>query len=125
MRYFNLVLFLLIVISLNSLNKDELLNNNNFLVGYGKASSLEKADKKAINDLISQISISVESNFKNITTEDNGELKEFSELMISTYSNTTLNNAERLVDSEEDFTIVYRFIKKDELSSLFEKEKLN
>ena len=38
----------------------------NYMYGLGQATNLQQADKRAINDLISQISVQVDSSFTNI-----------------------------------------------------------
>ena len=91
----------------------------NYMYGMGKSSTLQKADKQAINDLISQISIQVESNFTNIMEEEDGNLHEFTQSIVKTYSNSTLHNAERKVLEENGKTIVYRYIKKSDMNKIF------
>ncbi|MBT7470110.1 MAG: LPP20 family lipoprotein [Candidatus Cloacimonetes bacterium] len=102
---------------LNAITVSEI--KQNYMYGMAKSSTLQKADKRAINDLISQISIQVESNFTNIMEEEDGNLHEFTQSIVKTYSNSTLHNAERKVLEEGGKTIVYRYIKKSEMNKIF------
>lgn len=91
-----------------------------YLSGYGKGESLREADSDALIDLISQISVRVESQFEMIKTEKDQTLSEFSKGIIRTFSNATLENAERLVNNLSDGSVeVLRYIKRDDLSKVF------
>jgi len=95
----------------------------NYMYGLGQATNLQQADKRAINDLISQISVQVESSFTNIMEEKNGNLNEYCQSIIRTYSGSTLHNAQRKVIEKDNQTIVYRYIKKEELPKIFSNRK--
>lgn len=117
MFYFSVI----IALSLNTLTIDEIRNSEEYLTGYGKASTYEKADLKALKDLISKISVQVEARFTNFYEEEDETLKEYTQLILNTYSNTTLRNALSKVDedSESGKVIVLRYIEKENLDKLF------
>ena len=114
---------IIITISLNALTItiDEIRNSDEYLTGYGKASTYEKADQKALKDLISKISVQVEAQFTNIYEEEDETLKEYTQLIVNTYSNTTLRNALSKVDEESEpgKIIVLRYIEQENLDKLF------
>ncbi len=118
---------LLIFCTLNSLTIKEIQNNRSYIWGKGIAENLQKADKQAIKDLISQISIKVEGSFSDVLTESDGDVSEYCKSVLNTYSNTTLHQAERKVIEKKGKVIVYRYIERKNLFSIFEnrKQKIN
>jgi len=99
----------------------EITKTGEYLYGRGEAKDFDQADKNAIKDLVSQISVQVKSSFTDILTEENGNVDEFSQSVVETYSNTSLQAALREVDtaSKPGKTIIYRYIAKTDLSKLF------
>ena len=118
--YILLIIFFLTSL-LSAISIDEI--KQNYMYGFGKSSTLQKADKQALNDLISQISIQVESSFINIMEEEDGNLHEFCQSIVNTYSNSTLHNAQRKVIEKDGKTIVYRYIKKSDVNKIFANRK--
>ena len=121
MKKIFIVILISLSICLNTITLDEI--KQNYMYGFGKASTLQKADKQAIADLISQISIQVESSFTNIMEEEDGDLHEFCQSIVNTYSNSTLHNAQRKVIEKDGNTIVYRYIKKTDINKIFDNRK--
>lgn len=105
---------------------DEVKRNSNvYLFGEGWGATVEEADQQALAALISKISVAVSSDFT--ITEDemstNGALdaQSYTSLKVQTYSAATLTNTERLViDNNPDEAHIGRFIKRSELSKIFE-----
>jgi len=120
-KYLTLILFILLLSALSALPFTEILNSEEYYTGLGKASTYEKADQKALKDLVSKISTTVEVNFKNVYTEEDGELKEFTESIVKTYSNTMLRNTMSKVDEESEpgKVIVVRYVQKQDLKKIF------
>jgi hypothetical protein len=102
----------------------EIKSSSAYLWGEGTASTLQQADKRALNDLISQISVQVESNFYNIVTEDDEDIKEYTQSVMSTYSATTLNQAMRKVQEHGGKTTVLRYIELENIQKLFKARRL-
>ena len=125
MKFRYLLMILFISSSLFSLTINELRNDNNYLSGYGEAESYEQANKKALQDLVSRISVQVEANFTDMYEEKDGTLTEFTQSIVHTYSNTTLKNVQSKVDerSKPGKVIVLRYIEKDNLTDLFAARK--
>jgi len=115
------IFFVLLLSALYTLPFSEILNSDDYYAGLGKASTYEKADQKALKDLVSKISTTVEVNFKNVYTEEDGELKEFTESLVKTYSNTMLRNTMSKVDEESEpgKVIVVRYVQKQDLKKIF------
>ncbi len=102
----------------------EIKKSGTYLYGEGKGRTLRKADKSALQDLISQISVTVSSDFKNIVEDSGDKLKEYSKSVINTYSSTSLTNAKRLVLSQDErSTKVLRYIRKSDIHKIFEQRK--
>ena len=105
---------------------DEVKRNSNiFLYGEGWGATVEEADQQALASLISKISVVVSSDFT--ITEDeknvNGvfDTSTYTNSKLQTYSTATLTNTERIViDNNVDNAHIGRFIKRSELSRIFE-----
>ncbi|GAB1416652.1 hypothetical protein MASR2M117_20580 [Paludibacter sp.] len=98
-------------------------NPQSYIWGEGKAASLKVADQYALEDIISQISIHVQSSFDHGITESGKSFEETVKAFVSTYSNVTLNNTERFVISNEPDAHVFRYIKRSEIDKVFELRK--
>ncbi len=107
-------------------------NRQKYLWGEGTGTTLKRADDEALADLISQISVSVSSSFDNEVTEvriqdSNGEadakFQQTVNSIISTYSSSALTNTERIVIKNEPDARVLRYIKRDEVSKVFNQRK--
>ncbi len=98
-------------------------NPSLYIWGEGRGNTLKSADQAALAEIISQISVFVESNFTRLVTETNGNLKELVYDVINTYSIASLNNAERFTISNEPNAVVFRFIKRSEIAQIFEARK--
>lgn len=125
MRKFFLVFNLLLILAISYAQEVEIIKNSSeYLWGEGTDRSLKRADRLALHDLISQISTTVESEFKYMfSNKDNEEFSEYFEGLMSTYSTVTLHNAERKVKEIEGQTYVLRYIKKANIEELFANRK--
>jgi len=104
-------------------------NRQKYLWGEGYGSTLRKADNEALQMLISQISVQVESKFKHFVKEEssgeqnNYEFEEKVKSVVNTYSNSTLHNTERIVISNEPDAKVFRYIERENVEEVFENRK--
>jgi len=119
----SLLFLLLISIIGHSQSISEIKNSGNYYWGEGIANDLENADKKALADLIGQISVNIESQFKNVKTEENGNFKEYTQSVTNTYSGATLDRAERKVTEGKKLVMVLRFITKEKMTEIFSERK--
>ena len=99
-----------------------------YLFGEGYGSTIEQADHQALADLITQISVFVTKDFKMISDEEvkgrDINYESYVESKVSTYSQSTLTNTERMVIENEPDAHIGRFIKRSELNRIFEGRKL-
>ncbi len=100
-------------------------DNKTYLSGEGWGATVEEADQQALAALISKISVIVSNDFS--ITEDervtNGKLdaSSYTNSKLQTYSSATLTNTERVViDNNPDQAHIGRFVKRSELSKIFE-----
>ncbi|MBC8384340.1 MAG: LPP20 family lipoprotein, partial [Candidatus Cloacimonetes bacterium] len=124
-KIFILLFSLFISVNIFSLTISEIRNDNNYLCGYGEDESYESANKKALQDLVSQISVQVEANFTDMYEEKDGTLTEFTQSVVNTYSNTTLKNVQSKVDEKSNSgkVIVLRYIPKENITDIFAARK--
>lgn len=94
-----------------------------YIWGEGTGPTVKKADDEALMMLISQISARVESSFEMTQTETNMNIKEKVQSIVKTYSAATLKNTIRIVLSEEPNAKVFRYIKRMEITSIFNERK--
>jgi len=94
--YLCYLIFSIIPIIASSQSFKEIKQSDKFIYGIGKSPSYEKADKNALSDLVSQISVTVESSFEMLGTETNLNYTEYAKSAIKTYSGTTLTNTQRI-----------------------------
>ena len=103
---------------------DEIRNSGKYLVGTGQGSTYKLADNAALDNLITQISVQVQSDFTNTVTEVNGNFQEYVQSIVKTYSNVTLSSAKSLLVSEKRGAFeVMRYISFTDLEQLFENRK--
>lgn len=99
----------------------------NYIWGEGTGTTLNKADQEALQQIVSQISAQVESKFTilkdEVTKAGKSNFAEEARLMMTTYSNATLTNTERIVLGNEPDARVFRYIKRSDLSKVFEQRK--
>jgi len=118
-----LIILALIISTLTAQTIPQIKSSNQYLWGEGKAQRLRRADNLALKDLTSQISVQVESKFTDIVSEKEGNVKDYTKSMITTYSSTTLQHAQRLVKESPDQTIVLRYIKQEDVANIFNNRK--
>jgi hypothetical protein len=98
-------------------------DNNTYIWGEGTGTTLKKADKEALSQLISQISTRVESRFQLLKEEvefnGNGSFTETCHSVVNTYSDATLRNTDRIVMANEPDARVFRYIKRDDVLKVF------
>jgi hypothetical protein len=104
-------------------------DKDTYIWGEGSGATLKEADNEALQMLISQISVQVESKFKHFVQEKSSEneadykFEEKVKSVVNTYSNATLHNTERIVISNEPDAKVFRYIERDNVEKVFENRK--
>ena len=126
-HYALLILFLSLQ-TIVAQNTDEIRRSDEYLSGEGWGESLKAADNAALQDLISKISVSVESQFENIEEEMNDQSGVDSHSacrsVVNTYSQATLQNTQRIVIENEPDAHVFRYVKRSEVDKIFESRRL-
>lgn len=129
MKYITLLLLVIVTcITSSAQTVDDIREDRTtYIYGEGRAATVQQADKYALSDIISQISVSIKSDFQinNKEIEHNGEmtLDQTFESIIETYSNATLINTERIIIENEPDAHVIRYIKRSDKDKLFESRK--
>lgn len=103
----------------------EVTGSGEYYYGEGRGSSVEEADRQALAALLSQISLEVSSSSEigNRRREQAGSVASDETTFaatISTYSQATLTNTERLIIENEPDARVGRWIKRTEVARIFE-----
>lgn len=120
-------IFLILSVGANGQNLSSRVNriksDASYKWGEGVGKTLEEADKEALRQLISHISISVNSSYtqedRQLTTTEEDRGKEDIESRLSTYSFATLQNVGQIVLSEENPARVFRYVKQEEIEKNF------
>ena len=102
------------------------ITKGDYICGFaeGKKQDIAELDKRALEDLSSQISVNVEHEYEGIVRENNGEVDEDSKKYIKVFSNNILYGATReIVKISSSKIKVYRYIKKESLKLVFEGRK--
>jgi hypothetical protein len=121
--FFFLILFVFSTHLAFSQTIEQIRNSSKYIYGIGESSVYEKADKVALDDLISQISVSVKSNFEYIRSDSNFIYQEYAKSVITTYSSATLSNTLRIEEKENGVYTVVRYLSKKELNEIFNKRQ--
>ena len=102
-------------------------NDPSYVWGQGVAETLQAADDNAVKDLISQISVNVDSRtettiFNEVANEDaRSAVSTTGNLRVS--SSVSLNNCRRIVSEEGSYFIVLRYVDKSEIEKMFDARK--
>ncbi len=129
MKRHNIIFLLALVLPATALAQsvDEIRESPDYISGEGFGRSLREADNDALKSLISKISVSVESDFSSVEEEvasDEGlDSKSAVKSVISTYSQATLQNTERIIIKNEPNAEVFRYVKRSEVNKIFESRK--
>ncbi len=118
-----MLLAVLFTLPLLAQSWESVKNNREYLCGEGWGSSIDEADKQALNALISKIAVNVSSSSSSSdkSTVKNGELDEVSQFSssVNTYAQATLTNTERVIIKNEPDAHVGRWIKRSEIEKIF------
>jgi len=119
--------FLILSVSLINLSAQSIesikADRETYLWGEGVGSTIKAADQAALADIIGQISTQVENTTEGKTVENNDDFKKTWSDVVKTYSNATLKNTERIVVQNEPDAKVFRYVKRSELTKIFESRK--
>lgn len=125
MKQFILILSLCLIPKLCfAQNWDFIKSSGEYYYGESIAENEEEADKGALAQLVSMIAVHVSSDFTQNyeqTNDSNGiSHNQYVHNCIQTYSTSTLTNCERMCMGEEPKITVRRWMKKSELTNIYE-----
>jgi len=128
MRYLIIIpIILLSAVSIAAQTWEQVINSREYLYGEGRGATVAEADKQALKDLISKITLQISSATTQNESEINANDKIDSETRfissITTYSQATLNNTEKVIIQNEPDAHVGRWIRRAELNKIFESRK--
>ena len=102
-------------------------NSADYIWGQGYGSTVSEADKEALANLMSKISVQVESDFmideREVNTATGNDAQSTVQNVVRTYSQGTLKNTRSVIVSEAPTAAVIRYIKRTELEKVFEERK--
>lgn len=102
-------------------------DRSTYIWGEGSGTTINKADQLALEMLIGQISVEVESKFSLLKEEvraaGKSNFKEECHQMVNTYSSATLTNTERVVIGNEPDAKVFRYMKRSDIAMIFQQRK--
>ncbi len=105
----------------------EIKTNPDYLCGEGWGDTYNSADQAALTDLISKISINISSSFEikeeEFNTNSGFDSKTAVTSVMNSYAQATLTNTNNLVISNTPQTHVLRYIRKSEVSKIFDDRK--
>ncbi len=119
----SLMLLLLFVMALPGKAQDvqTIQKSGDYLYAFGEARNYDRADRQALQNLVSQISVHVKSNFVNIVEQKNNKLDQYAKSVVKTYSNTTLpKTPSKVVERRGDTVKIMRYVKKENMDQVFE-----
>lgn len=128
MKYMLLFLFLGTTLFISGWEIDNQLGNErlrlgDLIVGSGEATTEEEADQIALQDLTSQIVVTVKSSFESRAKEDGITVSEYCERVVKTYSDVKLHNAMKLTEKQRNRVLVYRYITQESKERIFANRK--
>ena len=125
----NILILLLTFIAIPTFAQswEAIKGSNAYLWGEGWGTSVAEADKQALNDLISKISLQVSGNVSHNETETvtnaGVETNSTFSSVVNTYSSATLTNTEKVILENEPDAHVGRWIKRSDIAKIFESRK--
>ena len=108
---------------------DDIMNTADYIWGQGYGATMQEADKEALANLMSKISVQVESDFvideREVNTAAGNDAQSTVQNVVRTYSQGTLKNTRSVIVSEAPTAAVIRYIKKSELEKIFKEREEN
>lgn len=124
MRYLLILVCSLVSGAAFAQNWNVIRNSGEYYYGVGYGKTEQEASEAAMADLVSMIATTVSSEFSGLEeeTDVNGTFDHKSKVVscVKTYSQSTLTNVEKWVLGEEPEVTVRRYMKRSELSKIYE-----
>lgn len=128
LKIFVLTIFISFIASFGFAQSWEAIKGSNvYLWGEGWGTTVAEADKQALADLISKISVQVSGaishNETETVTNTGVETNSTFSSIVNTYSSATLTNTEKIILENEPDAHVGRWIKRSDIAKIFESRK--
>ena len=125
-----LILFLPLIAVAQTADKAENIKNAaDYLWGQGYGATVKEADREALADLMSKISVQIESDFvideREVNTAAGNDAQSTVQNVVRTYSQGTLKNTRSVIVSEGPTAAVIRYIKRSEIEKAFKDREEN
>ena len=125
-----LISFLPLVAMGQTANKaEDIKNTADYLWGQGYGATVKEADREALADLMSKISVQIESDFvideREVNTAAGNDAQSTVQNVVRTYSQGTLKNTRSVIVSEGPTAAVIRYIKRSEIEKAFKDREEN
>ena len=108
---------------------EDIKNAADYLWGQGYAATVKEADREALADLMSKISVQIESDFvideREVNTAAGNDAQSTVQNVVRTYSQGTLKNTRSIIVSEAPTAAVIRYIKRSEIEKAFKDREEN
>ena len=105
-------------------NKSEIIGSGNYYYGSGTAFDVNEARDHALAELTKQISVKVESFFRDKIIEKDRNVSECTEKILKTHSAATLRNVQEIRNPKPNGQIeIFCYLLKSEVSKIFEARK--
>ena len=131
----NVICYMLLMMPLWTLaqtagHAEDFKNNADYIWGQGYGATVKEADREALADLMSKISVQIESDFvideREVNTAAGSDAQSTVKSVVRTYSQGTLKNTRSVIVSEGPPTAaVIRYIKRSELEKIFKDREEN
>ncbi|GHS86497.1 hypothetical protein FACS1894201_07380 [Bacteroidia bacterium] len=105
--------------SASSQTVDQIKQSPQYYWGEGVGKTTNLADKDALSMLIGSISVNIQSEFTQTTTQQGNQFTDYVNSLVTTYSTATIKNTEIMSWGEEPNVHVFRFVKKAEVGRIF------
>jgi hypothetical protein len=108
---------------------ENIKNSADYIWGQGYGATVKEADRQALADLMSKISVQIESDFvideREVNTAAGNDAQSTVQSVVRTYSQGTLKNTRSVIVSEAPEAAVIRYIKRTELEKVFKDREEN
>ena len=119
----------LVAVAQTADNAEDIKNAADYLWGQGYGATVKEADREALADLMSKISVQIESDFvideREVNTAAGNDAQSTVQNVVRTYSQGTLKNTRSVIVSEGPTAAVIRYIKRSEIEKAFKDREEN
>ncbi len=121
--------FPLMAVAQTANKAEDIKNAADYLWGQGYGATVKEADREALADLMSKISVQIESDFvideREVNTAAGNDAQSTVQNVVRTYSQGTLKNTRSVIVSEGPTAAVIRYIKRSEIEKAFKDREEN